>query len=139
MKKTIAIILAAVLLLACSACTALSPKVALTGEWKLENADVASEASITNTLNATLTVNEDKSFTLSMSMESGDTKSVYEIDGTCTEGENGAVTFNGKHSVNKTGSDTSDTELNETFEGTLKDSKLTVVLPGATLTFIKNK
>lgn len=72
-------------------------------------------------------------------MESGDTKSVYEIDGACTEGENGAVTFNGKHSVNKTGSETSDTELNETFEGTLKDGKLTVVLPGATLTFTKNK
>ena len=70
MKKTIAIILAAVLLLACSACAALSPKVALTGEWKLETADIASEASITGTLNATLTVNEDKTFTLSMSSES---------------------------------------------------------------------
>ena len=95
MKKTIAILLAAVLLLACSACAALSPKVALTGEWKLETADIASEASITGTLNATLTVNEDKTFTLSMSMENGESKSV--------------------------------------------DGKLTVTLPGATMTFTKNK
>ena len=132
MKKTIAIILAAVLLLACSACAALSPKVALTGEWKLETADIASEASITGTLNATLTVNEDKTFTLSMSMENGESKSVYEIDGTCTEEKNDTVTFNSKHSISKTGGETSDAELKETFVGTLKDGKLTVTLPGAT-------
>ena len=133
MKKTIAILLAAVLLLACSACAALSPKVALTGEWKLETADIASEASITGTLNATLTVNEDKTFTLSMSMENGESKSVYEIDGTCTEEKNDTVTFNSKHSISKTGGETSDAELKETFVGTLKDGKLTVsrnALPG---------
>lgn len=139
MKKTIAIILAAVLLLACSACAALSPKVALTGEWKLETADIASEASITGTLNATLTVNEDKTFTLSMSMENGESKSVCEIDGTCTEEKNDTVTFNSKHSISKTGGETSDAELKETFVGTLKDGKLTVTLPGATMTFTKNK
>ncbi len=101
--------------------------------------DIASEASITGTLNATLTVNEDKTFTLSMSMENGESKSVYEIDGTCTEEKNDTVTFNSKHSISKTGGETSDAELKETFVGTLKDGKLTVTLPGATMTFTKNK
>ena len=64
---------------------------------------------------------------------------VYKIDGTCTEEKNDTVTFNSKHSISKTGGETSDAELKETFVGTLKDGKLTVTLPGATMTFTKNK
>ena len=136
MKKTIALILAAVLLLTCSACAGLSPMAALTGEWKLEKADIGTETNLDGSLDATLTVNEDKSFTLSMSMKNGDLKSVYDIDGTCTE-EKGAFTFNSKHSASKTGTETSDSTLNESFTGTIADNKLTLTLPGATMTFVK--
>ena len=138
MKKTIALVLAVVLLLACSACTAFSSKPSLTGEWKLEKADIGTEASLGGTLNATLTVGEDKSFTLSMTMESGDVKSVYDIDGTCTE-EKDAITFNSKHSISKTGSETSDSTLDESFSGAIADNKLTLTLPGVTMTFVKSK
>jgi|GEM_PF-4400098 len=136
MKKTIALILATVLILACSACTVFTPKPAIIGEWTLEKADIGTETNLDGSLDATLTVNEDKFFTLSMSMKNGEVKSVYDIDGTCTE-EKGAFTFNSKHSASKTGTETSDSTLNESFTGTIADNKLTLTLPGATMTFVK--